>query len=184
MRQSTLQQRGRVTFPEFSGERVYMRSFTKASGLPADLARWQPTVDAMLEGVDAPGPIFLMVDQGLVRARSTQRRGGLHVDGCWSAGSAPEVGNHEHIFREGVPETLLLASNVFGGRGYVGAFEGEPGAGGDCEHIGRDGLMPVDMEPGLVWAGCAMSMLHESVPVKRDALRTLVRLNVAGWAPQ
>jgi hypothetical protein len=185
MQMSTVQQRGRVTFPEFTGERVYMREFTKAAGLPPNLARWQPTVDAMLDGVDAPGSIFLMVDQSPVRAGAAQRRPGLHVDGYWNAADARHGGGHGgHKIDGSATEALLLASSVFGGCGYVGRFDGNPGDGGDCEHIGRDGLLRVDMVPGRVWAGHALRMLHESVPVRRDALRTLVRLNVAGWAPQ
>lgn len=74
---------GAVPFPVFTGERVYMRGFTQASGLPEDLARWQPTVDAMLDGVDAPGEIYLMVDQGRVAAGTSHRRPGLHIDGYW-----------------------------------------------------------------------------------------------------
>lgn len=180
---SNVQQRGRVTFPEFTGERVYMRRFTKAAGLPPDLARWQPTVDAMLDGVNAPGSIFLMVDQSPVRAGMAQRRPGLHVDGYWNADSARHNGGGHFLAGDGA-EAILLASSVLGGCGYVGRFDGRPGDGGDCEHLGRDGLLRVDMEPGYTWAGHALHMLHESVPVRCDALRTLVRLNVAGWAPQ
>ena len=185
MTTSQVQQRGRVTFPEFTGERIYMREFTKAAGLPCDLARWQPTVDAMLDGVDATGPIYLMVDQTRVLTGHAQRRPGLHVDGYWNACEARHGGGHGgHKIDGSATEALLLASSVLGGCAYVGEFGGKPGDGGDCEHIGRDGLLRVDMEPGRVWAGHALTMLHESVPVRRDALRTLVRLNVAGWAPQ
>ena len=83
MKISTVQQLGAVPFPVFTGERVYMREFTKAAGLPPELRRWQDTVDAMLDGVDASGPVFLMVDQAPVPANHTQRRAGLHVDGYW-----------------------------------------------------------------------------------------------------
>ncbi len=186
MQLSNVQQRGRVAFPEFTGERIYMREFTKAGGLPRDLARWQETVDAMLDGVDAPGPIFLMVDQSRVIAGNAQRRPGLHVDGYWNPSiQAHGGGGHGgHKISGEATEALILASSVLGGCGYVGQFSGQAGDGGDCEHIGRDGLLRVEMEPGRVWAGHALTMLHESIPVRRDALRTLVRLNVAGWAPQ
>lgn len=86
MKTSSVQQRGPVAFPEFTGERVYMLPFTKAAGLPFDLARWQPTVDAMLDGVDVAGPIYLMIDQGMVRAGVTHRRPGVHIDGYWRPG--------------------------------------------------------------------------------------------------
>jgi hypothetical protein len=47
-----------VAFPKFTGERVYMREFIPANGLPKELERWQKTVDAMLVGVNAPGSVY------------------------------------------------------------------------------------------------------------------------------
>lgn len=224
MQVSNVQQRGIVPFPSFIGERVYMRKFTKAAGLPADLARWQDTVDAMLDGVDTSGPIFLMVDQAPVLAATTHRRPGLHVDGYWhpvlhahgggggghrgAPSPAPTpVGGHRHdrSGHRGTPvsedprgpgghsgggshlhggseaEGLMLASDVLGCAAYVGRFDGQPSDGGDCAHIEAGGLLRVDMEPGRVWAGHTLTMLHEVLPVRRDCLRTVVRLNVKGW---
>lgn len=183
---SQLFQGGRVPFPPFTGERVYMREFTQADGLPPELSRWQETVDAMLEGIDAPGSIFLMIDQSPVRALTTQRRPGLHVDGSWNpAIYAHGHGDGDEPVRDRGPchphtreEILLLASDALGSAGYVGAFDGRPGSGGDCSHIETDSLVKVDMEPGRVWAGPTLSMLHEALPVSRDCLRTVVRLNV------
>ncbi len=90
---SIVEERGVVAFPEFSADRIYMREFRKADGLPFDLARWQPTVDAMLDGVDVDGPIYLMVDQGIVRAGMTHRRPGLHIDGYWVPAKQAHHGN-------------------------------------------------------------------------------------------
>ena len=197
MQVSNVQQRGLVPFPAFTGERVYMREFTKAAGLPPDLRRWQDTVDAMLDGVDTSGPIFLMVDQAPVKVATTQRRPGLHVDGYWHpvlqahGGHRAEPpraeGGHSHRrpaghFHAGNDaEALILASNVLGCAAYVGRFDGQPGDGGDCAHIDDGDLLRVDMEPGRAWAGHTLHMLHESLPVRHDCLRTVVRLNVRGW---
>lgn len=95
---SVLQERGDVLFPANLGERVYMREIRKGA-LPDDLARWQPTVDAMLDGIDVDGPLYLMIDQGLVEQGKTQRRPGLHIDGYWNP-------------------TLRAHSGEFGGHGY------------------------------------------------------------------
>lgn len=85
--QSIVQVRNPVVFPDFIGERVYMREFYKKDGLPPDLRdRWQGTVDAMLEGVETDGPVYLMVDEGVVKAGDPHRRPGLHIDGYWRAG--------------------------------------------------------------------------------------------------
>lgn len=180
MQVSAVQERGRVGFPAFTGERIYMREFTKAKGLPGDLARWQPTVDAMLDGVETEGSIFIMVDQAPVRQQRTQRRPGLHVDGHWD----PALYAHGHGGKRigsVESEALILASDTLGCAAYVGAYEGQPGSGGDCSHIDTSGLLRVEMEPGRVWAGDTLQMLHEAIPVRRDCLRTVVRLNVRGW---
>jgi len=211
-----------IPFPQFTGERVYMREFTKAAGLPPDLARWQDTVDAMLDGADASGPIFLMVDQAPVKVATTHRRPGLHVDGFWhpalqahgggghssrpagpvggrihdsgchrytpapTTPAVPDVGRHRgrpsgHFHAGDDTEALILASDVLGCAAYVGRFDGLPVDGGDCAHIDTSGLLRVDMEPGRAWAGHTLTMLHEALPVQRDCLRTVVRLNVRAW---
>ncbi|MCZ8255002.1 MAG: hypothetical protein O9327_04980 [Polaromonas sp.] len=184
-----------VVFPEFTGERVYMAQFTLEGGLPPELARWQATVDAMLDGIDVRGPIFFMVDQGEVRASATHRRPGLHVDGRWN----PATNGHEHSFEppperrrqrgpraQGASEELLvLASDTLGCAAYVGEYTGLPDLGGDCSHIETRGLQRVELSPGRAWAGPALSMLHESIPVLQDCRRTVVRLNVQeAWIPR
>ena len=83
---SIIQSRGAVTFPEFTGERVYMVPFTIKDGLPTELKRWQPTVDAMMDGIDMPGVGYLMVDQSIALPGHAQRRPGLHIDGYWNPG--------------------------------------------------------------------------------------------------
>lgn len=90
---SNVQQRSSVSFPEFTGERVYMREFSLDQGLPADLRRWQPTVDSMLDGVKATGPVFIMIDQAVVVASNPHRRPGLHVDGYWHPVKLGHVGH-------------------------------------------------------------------------------------------
>jgi len=76
----------------------------------------------------------------------------------------------------------ILASDHLGCAAYVGALEQSPGVGGDCSHFDLAKLDRVEMEPAWAWSGNAMSMLHESIPVSRDCLRTVVRLNVPGCA--
>lgn len=208
---SIVEERGSVVFPQFTGERVYMREFRKTDGLPLELARWQPTVDAMLDGIDTDGPIYLMIDQGLVRAGVSHRRPGLHIDGYWhpdvgvhgghrgkaisAHGSTPpsDTGNHRgsrHSAGAGgwenatyvEHEGILLASTVTAARALAGEFHGAPSEGGNCSHIDTNGLCEVMMHAGRTYAG-NVTMLHESLPVARDCLRTLVRLNVPGWTP-
>lgn len=85
MFESKYTQGSTVSFPEFMAERVYMVPFTKKGGLPSHLSRWERTVDAMLDGIDTDSTMYLMIDQGIVKAGSSHRRGGVHIDGNWIA---------------------------------------------------------------------------------------------------
>ena len=114
-----------VTFPEFTGERIYMRGFKKQNGLPKDLRRWQDTVDQMLEGVDCTDNIYLMVDQAIVKASTFHRRPGLHIDGYWVEDiSCHGGGGHRNIGGHG------------GHRRSPGSHRGDTGGG---SHIPKAG---------------------------------------------
>lgn len=89
---SLVQRRGTVDFPEHTGERRYMVPFFQGSGLPAGLARWRETVEAMLDGIVTDREVYLMVDQSYVDPATTQRRPGAHVDGWWQ----PALLRHGH----------------------------------------------------------------------------------------
>lgn len=205
MRTSAVEARGQVTFPEFTGERVYMQQFFLETGLPERLARWQPVVDRMLEGVETEGAIFIMIDQALVKAGTPQRRPGIHVDGAWVA----TLGQHDngggqhrqmpptpdterphwtlpsrHETRDCGKQAIMLASDHFASYGYVGDYPEIPNEDGSFDSIDLSNLEPVALWPHTVWAGDAYQFLHESTPVPRDCHRTLVRLNVCGWLPR
>ncbi len=187
-----------VTLPMWIGERIYMQEFRKDIPLPEKYARWQPTVDQLLNGIDTTGPIYLMVDQGVVKAGNTHRRSGVHVDGHWvinahGGSHGPRHGplpvpardrhspigpGHRGISAHG--EALILASDVGACRAYIGEYERDFVAdwrGGDCSDLDLSGLYPVDLMPNQAYIGDVFT-LHESVPVAQDCRRTLVRLNV------
>lgn len=195
-----------VQFPEFTGERVHMQEFIPSNGLPVELERWQKTVDAMLVGVNAPGSVYLMIDQAEVKAGGFHRRPGLHVDGYWYAGGHTSVPRHnptpqpelepnpnpKHIHPiPGTPqhlmignyETLILASNVEGCVAAIGEWDGIAGVGGDCDMIDRRSLKSVVMRSGVAWFGETGSMLHMAIKLPTNVKRTVVRLNVPGYCP-
>ena len=186
---------GKVEFPAFLGERVYMREFRLETGLPTDLKRWQNTVDQMLVGVDTDEPIYLMIDQGVVKANTSHRRPGAHIDGYWIAAKQRHGGGGGHAGRWDNPspqwnscsfdkaEALILASDVSASRALIGQFEGVPGEGGDCSMLDLSQLAEVHLQAGIAYAG-NVTMVHESLPVARDTVRTLVRLSVPGWEPK
>lgn len=168
---------GTIPFPEMRGERIYMREVFKHQPLPDDIARWQPTFDALTADLEFDGPAYLMVDQAFVFAGDIHRRPGVHTDGNWIA-SARRHGGHRHTHGYST-ETLILASDVQGCRAYLGDFDGVPGEGGDCSHIDLSGLKIVDMEARIGYVG-QVSLLHESRPLPLSTFRNLVRLNIPG----
>jgi len=188
--QSVVQGRGFAPFPQFTGERVYMRRFTKQEGLPEDLKRWQPTIDAMLDGVETNWPIYMMVDQAFVPAGQPHRRPGKHIDGYWDESIQAHGGHRMGCWKGGgwsmgdfsEPEALILSSDVQAARAYAGSWAGSIADGGDCSTVDVSSLSPIDMLAGRVYAG-NVTMIHESLPVARDCQRTLVRLSVPGWTP-
>lgn len=188
---SRVTEMGRVEFPAFLAERVYMREFRLETGLPSDLARWQETVNQMLVGVDTDGPIYLMVDQGVVKANTSHRRPGAHVDGYWIADKGrhgggwqnPSPGPSWSHYDFSTPEALILASCVSASRALVGEFCEMPGEGGDCSMLDLSQLSEVQLLAGVAYAG-NVTMIHESMPVPQDTARTLVRLSVPGWEPR
>lgn len=193
--QSRVVEIGKVEFPAFLAERVYMQEFRLETGLPAHLKRWQPTVDQMLIGVDTDEPMYLMVDQGIVKANTSHRRPGAHIDGYWIAAKQRHGGRGSHAGRWDTPspqwntcdfskpEALILASDFCASRALVGEFEGQPGEGGDCSMLDLSNLVEVRLQAGVAYAG-NVTMVHESLPVLQDTVRTLVRLSCPGWEPQ
>lgn len=210
MRTSIVQKRGAVTFPRNTGERHYMIGFYQGLGLPSELSRWQPTVDAMLEGIQTDHPIYLMVDQGFVKAGTPQRRPGMHIDGYWNPAvyahrsepthvptppqhHSPTPG-HCPIPRHGskasswdsadysAPEAIILASDIAASRALQGKYYGTIANMGDCSDVVPVGEL-VHLQANTAYAG-NVCMLHESLPVEVDCWRTLVRLNVPGWTPK
>jgi len=185
MNQSIVAERGSVSFPAFTGEHVYMLPFLKKEGVPQELSRWQPTVDAMLDGIETDLPIYLMIDQKACVAGVPHRRPGKHIDGYWIPAIHSHGGGHgTHVTdaKQWPVEAILLASDVQSSRAWLGSYEGVIGVGGDCSHIDTSHLVETRLQESTCYAG-NVSMLHESLPVAADCLRTLVRLNVPGWSP-
>lgn len=191
---STVSRGSVVPFPAFTGERIYMEPFFQQQGLPDRYKRWQATVTKMLDGIETTKSIYLMVDQSPVKAGSLHRRGGLHIDGNWIANdwqippSHKTLSFHGHRIegigthkghRQGfyTPDTLILASDVKGCRGFIGKTGQVPGEGGDCSHFDMTGLSECVYDAHHAYVGNSLT-IHESLPLDVDANRTVVRLNL------
>lgn len=178
-------------FPSFTGERVYMLPFKKQTGLPKKLQRWQNIIDNILQYVKSDKFIFLMIDQSFVKAGTPQRRPGLHIDGVWkptlNTSELDSYNTNKYIYAGGhdskhsvintSSETILLISDILGCKAYAGTYQDIPREGGNCQHISIDHLSSIPLLPNFVWQADNLT-LHESLPVKKDCYRTLLRLNV------
>lgn len=87
---SQMRELNEVSFPEFTGEQVYMLPFDPSKDLPNELSRWQPTIDAMMSEVPKDRECYLLLDQKVVEPGQSQRRPGVHIDGYW----LPEISAH------------------------------------------------------------------------------------------
>ncbi len=97
-----------------------------------------------------------------------------YASGSWDTGNGEwKTAN----FAE--PEAIILASDVSASRAFVGEFGGPIGEGGDCSHLDLSALTPVALDASRAYIG-NVTMIHESLPVARPTLRTLVRLNLPG----
>lgn len=180
---STIEKRGTVTFPSTIGVRVYMQPFLMDEDgdvlLPKRLAKWVPTVQDMLAGVGRPNvTMYLMIDQSVVKAGHIHRRPGAHIDGLWKAEGGGTVEADFEAKERFEAEVILLASNVAGCVAYTGTYQAaDLKAGGDASGLDLSKLKRVSLKAGFVYAATAAT-IHESVPVKTDCQRTLVRINI------
>jgi len=197
---STVSKLGEVSFPTWTGLQIYMTPIRKGVPLPNQIQGYTDTVNQILANVDTDEEMYLMIDEKFVKAGDYHRRPGKHVDGYWipsmqmHGGGGPKhspfpsPGRHSPGRHTGVGsmEGLLLASNTGDAMSYVGEYSRDfvkDWRGGDCSSIDTASLMPVYMEPNLVYAANVMTV-HESLPVKKDCFRSLVRINIPNWSNQ
>lgn len=169
---STIECGGPVTFPAFTGERIYMQPFLKTNDevlLPSGLARWKPTVSAMLSGIHPSAKMFLMIDQSEVESGKSHRRPGPHIDGNWSEDKNAEFNPNE---------LLILASDVEGCVAYLGDYQSsQVKEGGDCSSIDLGSMTRTRLKAGYAYVA-TVATIHESLPIKHTCQRTLVRINI------
>lgn len=170
---------GQVKFPEFTGQREYMRGFTKKSGLPNDLERWTDTIAPILENIDSDDMIYLTIDQKFIKAGNHHRRGGLHIDQYWIdsmwKGGGGWVNNALHE-----PQGIILATDKCNSVGFVGDWSGRVGEGGSVSENEIENMQKVFIEPNNVYFG-NVGFVHETLPVEKDTERTLIRLITKNW---
>jgi hypothetical protein len=184
---------GSIPPPVFKGDQLYMQAVDAATRkLPTEFSRWSETVSAMLDRVPmTEGVVYLTIDEKELTPGKSQRRGGAHVDGIWIPEKKAHGTRPGHIMHVGGWDSkgdwvrashgggLMLLSNVEGCKAWAGAFEGEPGEGGDLEHIRSqlNAASSITLSANNayllnVWG------VHESIPVTEPVQRSLVRLTL------
>jgi hypothetical protein len=173
---------GPVTFPKFESETIFNQPFYQHEGLPEKYARWQPTVDDMLRGIQTGLRIYFYAQQKKVVKGEKHYDRELHIDGNYCASMdtwglrQPEQGvtNCTGILRD---EVTVHASNMLSLRACVGQFAGVPSMVGSVAHIDTSEGYWVPMEAGFAYAGNE-TMFHESLSSAKDGMRNLVRLTI------
>lgn len=169
-----------IAFPTFSNTRVMMMPVILGQlyGIPdkyCDLvAKMYEAIENRFRGMIG----YITIDERLVLAGNSLRRGGLHVDGyyhgrsgAWGGGGGwGSVGNG-----------MLTLSSTPHCRAYPGLIEGEPKDEGECDHLTmpNDGVL-FDANQ-IYWVDGAC--VHESVPVESDTRRQFVRLSMPNNGP-
>ena len=183
---SQIKKIGKVSFPKFTGERAYQIAIQKGEPLPEQFARWQPTVDALLTGVEVDGDVYMTIDQGRVEEGCTQRREGPHIDGNWEITGHRVMawdhsgGGHWHT-KNLETGGIILASCCNGAKAYLGEFDEVVGEGGDCSHIDLSESNQEVLEANTGYLG-NVTMIHEAMPVNKAVDRSFIRLTLpAGY---
>lgn len=185
---------GAFNLPAFAGDQLYMHPIDIGGNwnLPASLARWVPYIQRMLDMAPTiKGRAFVTIDQKEVKQGHSQRRPGPHVDGNfifdWGGGGGWLTGENgrilepaDHRLQYCSPRGgMLIASDFEACRAWRGRFDGEPGQGGNCEHmqdqINRAEAVNLQRNTAY-WMNS--TGIHESLPVYRTVQRSLLRITL------
>eukprot|EP00929_Paragymnodinium_shiwhaense_P073861 TRINITY_DN37743_c0_g1_i2.p1 TRINITY_DN37743_c0_g1~~TRINITY_DN37743_c0_g1_i2.p1 ORF type:complete len:314 (+),score=38.75 TRINITY_DN37743_c0_g1_i2:94-1035(+) len=191
--------RGTVKFPEPSDINVNMLPFRMGDmdSLPADLERYWPLIEACgLESQERGKVGYLTIHESHVKAGTTQRRPGIHIESPGTMKVGGEYFPAEQVcsWGWGDPERceggLYMASNTRHSCRIWNCriLKPQEAAGhlGDMEHfkevIGKGNFMDEDR---LYWLTDVTP--HESLPVEGDTYRQFFRLvthKLSVWYPE
>lgn len=173
---STYTDLGEISLPEWTGRRLYMHTFDPARPVMASgFEDYLETVAALCAAANVQtDEAHMTVDEIIVPAGESQRRGGVHVEGryiptmrCWGGWS-------HHALRM----SAIVAASAPGCIVYKGEFVGTPKKDGDLEHIrdqlGGGYILPANraflMGPDCIHESIAVD---ESEPTKRTFFRVV-----------
>lgn len=183
---------GEITFPQFTGARVYMARNLAGHPLEGVPESYHAVIDQMLAdaGIPEHTGFYVTIDEKFLKKTNKLRRGGVHIDGNYLFGWG---GNG---WLNGVPGRMLtedqhrlqyqselggviMASTFVACEGFIGTIDGSAGLGGDCEHL-RDQLGKMEsfwLKENVVYLGNS-TFVHEGHVVNEDTNRQLVRITL------
>lgn len=181
-----------IDLPGFTGLRIMMMPVIigDMAKIPSVLKDYEAAIAQMFEvdksrvGMKNVGKVgYLTIDEKEVKAKTTHRREGKHVDGvyqgdtgAWGGGSGGSWG--------GRGSGMITVSNIVGCRAWNQSFEGWPGWEGECDHLAeqiRDDAA-VEFEPMRAYWLDGLCV-HESILQHVDTKRQFVRLSLPSMGP-
>lgn len=170
----------KIDFPEFSGVRIMMMpvSLGSLAGVPKAYHGLVTELYGAMESRFHGEIGYLTIDEKELEPGKTLRRQGLHVDGyyhgkcgAWGGGGGwGSVGNG-----------MLTISSTPHCKAYLGVFDGEPGAEGECDHLTLPNEGETFEDGHIYWVDGAC--VHESLPVEEKTKRQFVRLSMPSNGP-
>lgn len=184
-----------INIPQFTGQ-IKMMPFNLESlhEVPGALTK---LVANMIAGLPVKkGIAYLTMDGKMVPKGTSQRRGGVHIDGNylpsgwggdgngtggsggWKVGEGGRIiSSEEHkLSYQSSTGGMLIASTYPACKGWVGRFEGEAYVGGDCTRI-KDLGEGFILKRNVVYYGNSQ-FLHESLPVDINIHRVMARITL------
>jgi hypothetical protein len=187
-----------ITLPEYKGDRVYMHEFDMANpSLPTGYERWNGVIKEIIaSSPKQTGRAYITIDEKIVRAGESHRRGGPHTDGnylfSWGGGGGGWLTGEDGRFlpREKHEQQycsdkggMLIVSSYEACKGWDGDFDGEPSQGGDCSHLDLSKLESYNLKANTLYWGNS-TFIHESLPLEEDVKRQLIRITLPADAEE
>ncbi len=182
MLNSSYQDIGAITLPEYSGRQQYMHTFDIAnSDMPDGFEDYGPVVNALCAAANyREGLAHMTVDEKVIRPGWSQRRPDAHVDGQYLKAEGrwghPAPGWAHYCNNIPVSRmAIIVAASVPGCIAYAGEFDGEPKDDGDLEHI-RNQLGDGELLPAGRGFLLSPDCVHESIRFPVATKRTFLRI--------
>lgn len=164
----------------YKGRQNYMHEFEASNpAMPKGFEDYlNPVKDLLSACGKQAGPVYMTVDEKVVKSGTSQRRPGPHVDGHfiknaeaphWGHGGWNHTCNNVPIPRM----NIIVASSFPACKAWAGEFDGEPKNDGDLSHLNLGEGEILEANTGYL---LSPDCVHESMPMEQDTERTFLRL--------